>query len=364
MACKDCFTNCAVPTTDRCVEYTGPDVPILGICTGDQLSVVEAKVFDALLAAMNGTGITFDDLTIDCEFITEILDGEDENLANMIQALVTAVCQNKTSITNLETTVNAPFTVDASCLTLPTSPTRDDVLKAAVAKVCEVSTSISTVITDYVKASELCDSVQACLTAIDDGNGDTVVQEFSKMPKNVPMAYVGPMTVFDGTGKGLEASGYNKVYICNGNNGTPDLRGYSLIGANTNVVGPTLDVAVDPAQAINAGYSIVVGTKKGAYAETLTSLQFPPHSHSATTTPHSHLTVGTGSDTALTSNTSIKNALSTGGNLGYGLGGTATASIGRTSDTTVTVAVASTGGGQPHNNLHPSYGVVYIIYLP
>lgn len=366
MACINCFDSCGDrQTTDRCVEYTGEDVEILGICKEDTLYQIELIVIEKLQSLMNGTGVTFDTLTLDCDFIKDLLSGQDIQLANIIQAMVVANCTLKDLIDALSAQVNAPFTLDASCLTLGTSPTRDDILRAAVSKICAVSTKVDGVSTDYVKASELCAKVVQCIKDLNDGNTDEVPQEGTKMAKYCPIPYVGPLTVFDSSGAGIAAQGYDKVYLCNGQNGTRDFRGYSFIGANVGVPGGALDAAVDPALPANAGYALAFGGKKGEYTHTNTLQESAVHSHVATTSPHSHFTVSTGADSNLTSQTAIQNAHSTGGNLGYGLSGAVgAASVGKTSDTTIAVTVSQSGGGQPHNNTHPVAAVYYIIYLP
>lgn len=39
--CSNCYNGCAEITSDQCIRYTGIDVPVLGIKTGDSLSYVE-----------------------------------------------------------------------------------------------------------------------------------------------------------------------------------------------------------------------------------------------------------------------------------------------------------------------------------
>mgnify|MGYP000952619199 CR=1 FL=1 len=364
MSCKNCLELCPKPTTDRCVEYTGEDIPLLGICTGDILLEVEQAIIEKLLTALDGTGITFENLTIDCDFLKDIIDGKDENLANIIKALVEGECTLRELVQDLQDKVDAPFTVNAPCLTLSATPTRDEVLAKTAAKVCDISTSITTVVEDYVKASELCDKVLQCIED-NQSSGETVVQEYTKMPKYVYMAYDGPLSVFDSSGKGLASAGYDKVYLANGNNNTKDLRGRTITGANTNVVGGTLDAAVDPSQSQNAGYSMAPGAKKGEYTNALTEQNIAAHTHNATTSPHSHKTVGSGGETNLGSGTSIQQGYSSGGNLGYSLKGSNNgASMGKTSDATIDVTISSAGSGVPHNNVQPSYAAVWIIYIP
>lgn len=346
MACTDCLNNCGnTRTTDKCVEYTGPDIEWLGICTGDSLFEIEAIILEKLEELADGTGILLSDVTIGCTFLTDILNGGDKTLANLMQMLVTANCSLRTMVQSIQTQLALPFTVAAPCLVLPTSPTRDDVLAAAVVKLCALSTDVTTIKNNYVKATDLCSMVNACLAS------GGLVQEYTKMPKNVAMAYMGTLSVFDSTGKGLSTYGYDKVYICNGNNGTQDLRGRALVGANTNVVGPALDAAVDPALSANAGYGIAQNTKKGAYTHTLTITESAPHSHSVSDPGHTH-TTGFGTDCFSGNNFCNVAKLDTN-------------TYNKTSNSSTTgITIGSAGGGQPHNNTQPSHGVVWIIYIP
>lgn len=358
MACRDCFRNCPQKITDLCIEYTGDSIPELDICTGDTLLFVEANIIAKLLTALDGTGITITDF-VNCPTITTLLDGQDANIANLVQALVTNACSADEAIQGILTTLNAPFSIPTSCLTLPTSPTRDDVLKATVIKVCENTTKIDTVFTDYVKSSELCDKVEACIDAKNAGNGGSIVQENTKMAKYVYMAYDGPLTVFDSSGKGILSAGYDKVYIANGNHNTKDLRGYGIMGANTNVVGGTLANAVDPSQSQNAGYSMSPGAKKGSYTDTLTVSQIP-----SLTFPIPPLTYNVkipgqrGGDNSDNANTT---AFAGGDKLPSDTGFNFTLTVPVTTPASNTSPL---GGGQPHNTLQPTYAAVWIIYLP
>lgn len=343
MGCIDCNNNCTgVITTDKCVEYTGPDIACLGICKGDKLFALEAAVVEKLCAAVDGTGIDLSSVNITCEFLLDILDGEDKTLVNLMKMLVTASCTLRELVQDLQDILQAPFTIPASCLTLSANPTRDDVLKAAVIKLCATSTDLDIIKADYVKESELCAKVTTCISS-------TSTQEYTKMPKYVPMLYLGPLTVFDGTGKGMAAFGYDKVYICNGNNGTQDLRGRTGVGANTNVVGPALDAAVDPSLPQNAGYSFVQNTKKGAYTDTLTVSTMPSHSHGVVDPGHTH---------SLTMSSFTKEEGSSSTNHIEPYGST------NTSSSVTGITIGATGSGQPHNNTQPSFGAVWIIYLP
>lgn len=363
MACN----NCADPIYDNCVFYTGLDVPALCIKNGDSLADVEKSIFDSLLLLSTGEGTILPDIIIDNTTLLDLLKGKELNVANILQAIISYSESLDVRIEDLEETVNKPITVNAPCLTLPSSPTKDDILKATAEKVCTIQTSVTNIVTDYVKATDLCDAVAACLEELNSNpsNPTVVVQEYTKMPKYCPVAYLGPLSVFDSTGKGIESQGYDKVYLCNGNNGTDDLRGVSLIGANLNISGGALNAAVDPALPQNAGYGIPVKGRKGSFTDSLTASQGPPHNHTVTDPGHEHLTAGVGGETPLTSNTPIRKERAVGGNPSYDLIGTSSpASLGKSSKNTTGITIASSGQGTPHNTLHPVFGVPYIIYIP
>ena len=60
MSCSNCFNGCVETTSDKCVKYTGIDVPILGIKKGDSLSYVEQALIEFLTSTLDGSGIKLD----------------------------------------------------------------------------------------------------------------------------------------------------------------------------------------------------------------------------------------------------------------------------------------------------------------
>ena len=348
MSCENCLKNCGTTqTSDKCVVYTGDDIPLLGVCNGDSLFEVEEVIINKLLEITDGTGIILSELTLDCPFIVALLNGEEQTVSNLVQMLMTAACQTKEQLDALSTQVNASFSISTGCLTLSANPTRDQVLQAIATKLCLMSTSLNAIAADYVKASELCTLVSACIS----GSGGS--QEYTKMPKYIAMPYHGPLSVFDAAGKGIAAAGYDKVYICAGQTvGTftlPDYRGRSPIGANTNIVGGTLDAVVDPSLIQNSGYSIVPGTKKGAYTDTLVSSTIPAHTHAVVDPGHTH------------SYTRIDMGSHPGGS---SVNRPQTQVTANTTSSTTGITLSSTGGSQPHNNTHPAIGCTFIMYVP
>ena len=178
---------------------------------------------------------------------------------------------------------------------------------------------------------------------------------------------------FDATGAGLGE--WEKIYLCNGNNGTPDKRGRVSVGTTTGMGGGTLDAAVDPSNSGNPNYSL--GTKYGSCMVSLNITQIPSHSHTATNTVidtgHFHYlsTVsGQTSKPALSPSTYLASVNNEGNDGNYVLGGTLEAlpSVGKSATSTTNISVQTSlsniGGGLGHNNVQPSIGCYYIMYIP
>jgi microcystin-dependent protein len=187
------------------------------------------------------------------------------------------------------------------------------------------------------------------------------------------VAYFGPITNFDSTGAGLNLTptggeDWSKVYLCNGNNYTPDLRGWGLVGAISGVPGGPLSNVVDPgASPANPNY--VLGNTYGANQITLQPQQIPVHTHANTAitnilpATHNHSYVKTDQYDTPGNGVDI-------GYVGVGddkhMGG----SLVNTGDTTLTAetimtnAAAPVGGGLPHPNIQPVTACYWIQYRP
>ncbi len=122
--------------------------------------------------------------------------------------------------------------------------------------------------------------------------------------------------------------------LCDGNNGTPDLRNRFVLGKGTQNVGAT----------------------GGSATVTLTTDQIPAHSHGASTGnagSHNHTTT-TGHPTK--------------GNISYYgsgnenlLGSNDSTTTGAAGDHSHSVTVSNTGGGAAHDNMPPYYVLAYIM---
>lgn len=350
MACKDCLINCDTIVSDQCVQYTGPEIPLLGLCPGDPLSKVEANIIEELLGLLDGSGIEPANVTIGCSFLQEILAGASPNLNNLLQMLITASCTLKDLVDTINEQIeNGVF--NTSCLTgLPANPTRDDILQAAVNMICSIKTTVDAFPTTYVKNSDLTTLVTQILNNIN-GGGGTVVQNSNKMIPYAAMAYFGPLSNFDGAGIGIASLGFEKIYICNGTNGTPDLRGRVIVGAIRSVPGGgSLDAAVDPAvNANNPNWGL--GDKAGTNFVTLSIPEMPTHTHGVTDPGHTH-------NSRYRQNMAPQSGSST--QCWAGLNDQFVA----TTNSTTGITLQSTGGGQPHNNIQPTIAAWYIMFIP
>lgn len=380
MACSNCFNGCTEITSDQCVKYTGSDIPALGITTGETLSSVESKITTFILTLSTGAGIVpvidNDDL---CSLVSGFLPTEGTiTLNDVISALIQSVCSVKASVdanTSAITILNADY--DIGCLSgVTASSDTHDVLQAAITKLCATDASltafIANVTANYVELADLNTLIQAYLDSI----APTRFQK-NKMVPYVAYEYYGPLTNFDAQGQGVAGSEWDRVFLCNGNNGTPDKRGRVAVGVTDgSMLGGAMSTAVNPATPGNPNYSLAGTT--GANTVTLTQQQLPSHTHTATATstadPHSHLIARVGAqDGDLTATGTLDTEWDPSGLSGdrfaYRLKKTAgEPTVGKTNDVVVnvstTVTVAETGGNQAHSNVQPGIGAYYIMYIP
>lgn len=138
--------------------------------------------------------------------------------------------------------------------------------------------------------------------------------------------------------------------LCNGTNGTPDLRDRFIVGAGNNYA---------------------VGTTGGAATVTLTEAQMPSHTHSITATlaaagahthtitdpGHTHSYVSPGGVGTLGTNIGLS---VTGATTGASVTGISINSAGEHTHT-VTATAGTTGSSQAHENRPPYYALAYIM---
>lgn len=357
MSCSNCYNGCSEIVSDQCVKYTGVNVPVLGIQTGDSLSYVEQALIEFLTSTLNGTGIKPDiDPAIICALVQQYLpDCGDITAVDLFNALIKAACDLQEQIDIIVAdiaVIEAPYTV--GCLTGVTSTSGTHaILQAVITKLCSIDVALTAltldVNTNYVKLADLCTLVDACIAPI-----PTTPEQYKKMVPYTVVEYYGTLANFDAAGIGITGLGWQYIYLCNGANGTPDKRGRTPVGVTTVTGGGAFNPNVDPAFPGNINYTLnqIYGTN----TITLTTNQIPAHTHSATTVispdPHSH-TYNTGSRT--TTGWSGDNDLDNLGPLNSTTGSTSL---------TANTTISSTGTGLSHSNIQPVLACYYIMYIP
>jgi microcystin-dependent protein len=376
-----CYNGCVETVSDNCVKYTGVDIPALNIHTGDPLSHIEEMITCYLTPLLTGIG---DDITITdtCSLVTQYLTtGNVHNSSELFNALTKAVCNLQTQIVGINSQI-APSPYTVRCLTGVTSTSSTHaVLQAVINLLCQIQIDLGLlavdVDTNYVKLANL----NALIAAYIAGTGNTSTQNYLKMVPYTVLEYYGSLTNFDSTGKGIAAKNFDKIYLCNGLNGTPDKRGRVAVGAIAGVPGGALDSAVNPTIAGNPNYAINDGG--GANTIALNATQIPAHTHSSSATStssvtdpgHLHYIVSDGSTNDLVDGSHVAASNhSDGGNLGYKItnstaavastGKTNTVTTGVTVSTTTNVTIAPTGNGVAHSNIQPVKACYYIMYIP
>jgi hypothetical protein len=364
MSCSNCFNGCSEIVSDRCVRYTGVDVPVLGIKTGDSLSFVEQALIEFLTSTLDGSGIKPDiDPTIICNLVKQYLPTcGDLTVVDFITALIKAACDLQTQVDAVVAdiaTIEAPYTI--GCLTGVTSTSGTHaIVQAIITKLCTVETNLAAltlnVATNYVAIANINSYIAAYLASLNPGG---TIPYSEKMVPYTVVEYYGSLSNFDSTGAGLVGTQWEKIYLCNGLNGTPDKRGRVGVGAINSVPGGPLDAAVNPLTPVTGGFNpnYSVYDKAGTNSVILTIPQIPTHTHPfiLNVAPHSHTFlysigaefVGGGSNSAV-------QGINTGSSIAT-----------MTSETVdVSLQITSVGQNQPHDNKQPALACYYIMYIP
>lgn len=356
MACVDCLENCGGNiASDQCVEYTGAAISSLGICQGDRVSKVVSTILTSLQTALDGTGVTLDDITLEnCPWLLNQFIGQSPTLYNFVNLLVTANCSLKSMIDDINTQIGTSSNsgvFDVGCLTgLPTNPSSQQVLQALLTAYCITAATVAAIPSTYVKTSDLPSQVNQIL-----GNSGVIggtVQYAQYIPSGMAFPYFGALSAFDNTGKGLAASGLLGLYLCNGNNGTVDLRGRTIVGAIRNVPGGQPDPAVDPSLSTNPSMNYALGDKFGEGWHILLIPEIPAHIHGVIDAGHKHSGQDGTDSKGGSSGTPVLSTVNVKGLFTY-----------QTQMATTGITIASTGGGSAHNNVQPSAAAYWVIKL-
>lgn len=359
MPCSNCYNGCPDIVSDQCVRYTGVDVPAFGIKTGDSLSYVEQALITFLGATLDGSGVKITlDPTVYCDIVSKYLpDCEDVNALNLFQALVAATCEIQGEIDIIDAalaTLNSNYDIDCLPGVFVNSDTHT-IVQTVIHKLCQVDAALTALAididTNYVKLADLNTLIQAYLNSLP--STDTAA---GRMLPYTVVEYYGPLSNYPAVGDSFDITGagqgyWQNIYLCNGQNGTPDKRGRVGVGVT---YGSGMDAEVNPG-GFNPSYSLY--TKAGLNGITLTELQMPSHTHSNNFTispdPHNH---------------ALPNVWNEGGNTHTASGGNTDEgpNVDPTGDTSLSIvgSIGFTGGGTAHANNQPAIACYYIMYIP
>ena len=281
----------------------------------------------------------------------------DITVVDLFVALIKAACdlQDQIDATNVRIdTIEADYTVD--CLTgVSAGDGTHAIVQAIITKLCALDVALTALAldlsTNYVKLADLNGLIAAYLATL----GPT--QQYQKMVPYTVVEYYGPLTNFDAGGVGLAGLGWDKIYLCNGQNGTPDKRGRIPVGVTSVPGGGAYNAAVDPGLPGNPNYTLSM--TNGSNTVVLSSAEMPTHTHSTTITitdpGHKHNI----SQTSDSSSSNGKVVVGNGNNEGVPpVTDTALTGI------TATATVSSAGNSQAHNNIPPVIACYYIMYIP
>lgn len=323
-----------------------------------------------MVSFLGATGISIAiDLDDYCNLVTQYLppcfpECGNPSALELFTALVKAACDLQVQVDAVEADIavlNADYDVD--CLTGVTSSSDTHaVVQATITKLCALGLDLDALAldldTNYVKLSDLNTLIQAYLDSLSPSS-----QYYTRMVPYTAVEYYGPLSYFDITGAGNPADGFDKIYLCNGLNGTPDKRGRVGVGAIVGVGGGALDAAVDPIYAGNPNYAI--GDGGGANTVILNSTQIPAHSHPIVITDpgHEHApgsSIFRGNRT--TDDSGGTQCVAT--QLTNGDPALTAAEYTANTTTGITASISNTGGGLGHANIQPVRACYYIMYIP
>lgn len=387
MSCNNCFNGCTEIVSDQCVKYTGIAIPELGINNGDTLAAVELAITTYLIDALDGSGINpIVDPEIICNVISkyfaECAGCDGLSLNELLTAMIKAICDLQVQINATNATIAAledAYNVDCLSGVVSDSGTHD-ILQATIDKLCLMDTALTGVINSLVTFVTI-DTVDDYIAAYLASDPTQTLVSNKMVPYSAVPFFGTTSGKFDVTGAGV--GDWVKINLCNGQNGTPDLRGRALVGVTTGIGGGVMSPEVNPG-GFNPNYT--QGITTGANSTVLNASEIPSHTHTVTidnSTSHSHYTVVAGTQTDSDANSLYNGTFAGRNDLGlvsralplpnddnfdYELvTTTGTINAGKTSDSgihTHTNSVSSTGGGLGHLNIQPVYATNYIIYIP
>lgn len=308
--------------------------------------------------------------TIDfnCDFISEQMEGKNKDVFTLIQILIDSHCTLKEAVDTINEELDTAVSFDLKCVTA-TSPDVNGTIQGLINKVCSLDESVQDILDQLNNGTDISSTVNNLIgnylhANVDTcsgygitkaGSGETATLTlYGYVPPSCPIPCFAPLSYFDSTGVGLPDSLFCGWFICNGNNGTPDMRGYTFAGATALpgiFAANSLDTRVDPAVQ-GATFATATFDKKGEVQHVTTISEMPAHTHTITDPGHNHNngafdrilkfdgtgTVGPNDGDYVNDEPKLDDSVPM-------------------ANSTTGITINSTGGGQAHNNVQPTiYG--------
>lgn len=301
MGCSDNGTrNCTLVLPSNCITYQGEDVPILGLCKGDSMTVIMEAVIEELTTIASGTGTILSDISPNCDFINNQLAGKNKSLFNLIQILIDSSCTLKGLIDAIETEIGSSVTYETKCIT-PTGAGTQGTVQGIINLLCELSLTVSN-ITDglgentlaetinTLAGNTLLNNVQSTYGVTKSGSGSSASLSFyGFVPPFCPVFCLAPLSYWNQDGTGKSGTPFEGWFICNGF-AADDMRGFVPMGATfiPGINSPALNTIVDPTVNADITYGTNIGDIVGEVKHVLTVTELPTHSHNFANSSHSH----------------------------------------------------------------------------
>lgn len=377
MSCSNCYNGCAEIVSDKCVKYTGVDIPSLGIKNGDTLLHVEEKITTYLVSVLDGSGVKITiEKSIICEIVKKYLPTcGDLTVVDFIKALIKAVCELKTlvdgTITNLTTINNFIASLEAAydvdCLNGVTSTSgTHDILQAVIDRLCAFIIDVDAT---YVKLADLNSLIAAYLSTT-----TAATKFYTRMVPFMATPFFPTPAILAKFNNGVGQDEWEKIYLCNGANGTPDMRGRVPVGVTDGTMGGgTLPATVAPG-GLNPNYvALPTISYVGSNSVTLSKFEIPTHNHTGSNIVvelndpmHGHKVGTTGNQSGVNPFKSLQRADD---NYDPYILGAGPGPVIEPSSTGITVSkqqltIVPEGGNEAHTNVQPGTSCYYIIYIP
>lgn len=296
-------------TPDTGIVYTGPTITALSICTGDRLNEIEAVLLQKILNYATGVGISIPDINLStCDAFKDCItccNNGCKDLPCLLECYRNAICTIWGDVETLKTEIAAlldgPY--DIGCLTsLGSNATLNEIIQALILQFCALKdqvtlleTKVATLTTGLpisignflLKALTTC---QGAGTLIKTGVGASAQVAFKGF---VPIGAIIPYyntdgSKFDYTGLGKPGTDVCGFALCNGNNGTVDMREQVPVGCGAGTMGgSTLPSNITVAS--NYGLGVLVGSANVLL--TGPESGSAPHTHDVNDHGHDHVFV-------------------------------------------------------------------------